>query len=49
MTVKEKLPLDTPRVEVQKPLTLAGLRKRYNAKTVTNIPIAVAGTPTVLG
>jgi len=38
MTVKEKLPLDTPRVEVRKPLTLAGLRKRYNSKIVTNIP-----------
>ena len=37
MTIKEKLPLDTPRVEVRKPLTVAGLRKRYNAKTVTNI------------
>ena len=38
MTIKEKLPVDTPRVEIRKPLTVAGLRRRYNAKTVTNIP-----------
>ena len=38
MPIKEKFALDTPRIEVRKPLTVAGLRKRYNSKIVTNIP-----------